>query len=53
MLFITLSRKELKLMVKMQNTFCFFKLSPCRGEDYGEIQQKLDVDEVVSVKHVE
>ena len=33
--------------------FYFFKLSPCRQEDYGEIQQKLDLDEVVFLRHVE
>ena len=40
-------------MVKMYNTLYFFKLSPYRWEDYGEIQQKVDQDEVKFLRHVE
>ena len=33
--------------------FNFFKLSASRREDYAAIQQKLDLDEVVFLHHVE
>ena len=35
------------------NLFNFFKFSESRREDYAAIQQKLDLDEVVFLHHVE
>ena len=37
----------------MNRSVYFLELSPCRQENYGGIQQKLDLDEVVFLRHVE
>ena len=56
MLFITLSGKLWSLWWRCRtciDLFYFFKLTPCRWEDYGEIQPKLDLDGVAFLRHVE
>ena len=55
---MTLSGKEFEAYGEDVEHLCidlfyFFRPFPCRGEDYGEIQQKLDLHEVVFVRHLE
>ena len=58
MWYTTVSGKELRDMVQMWKICVliytyFFKLSPPKREDYTDVQQKLNLDEFVFLRHVQ